>query len=221
MDLPTSFLPSLGTLALLHILAAATPGPNIVVIGHRAASVSRTSGLYAVAGVTLATLLWVVLTLAGVAVLLREAGALYGWLRLVGAAYLVIAGGRYLLSALRPAARARPAAAPGRGSAFRAGLLTTLSNPKSGVFWTSVFAVAVPPEAPPAFYAAAVVLVALQTVAWYGLVALVFAAPPSRRASGRRGQDAGPVDAHHSASTRDGSKSGPSPTWRRPAWSSF
>lgn len=185
MDLPVSTLSSLGTLALLHLLAAMTPGPNVIVIGHRAASLSRASGLSAVAGVTLATLLWVVLSLAGVGVVLRQAGEVYGWLRLIGAGYLVYAGVRCLLSAARPEVWARPPGSPGRGSSFRAGLLTTLSNPKSGIFWTSSFAVAVPSAAPPAFYAAAVAIVAVQTVAWYGLVAVLFAGAPSRRAYAR------------------------------------
>lgn len=185
MDLPLGYLPSLGVLALLHIAAAATPGPNMIVIGQRAAGVSRASGLSAMAGVTVATLLWVALSLAGIGLLLQQAGALYGWLRLIGAGYLIFAGSRYLLSAARPADRARPDPGFGRAPAFRAGLLTTLSNPKSGVFWTSVFAVAVPSGAPAAFYAAAVAVVIVQTVAWYGLVAVLFATPPARRAYAR------------------------------------
>jgi threonine efflux protein len=185
MELPVDYLPSLGALAALHILAAATPGPNLIVVGHRAASVSRAGGLAAVAGVALATFFWVALSLAGIGVVLQQAGALYHWLRLLGAAYLVYAGGRYLLSAARPALAARAAAAPARSSPFRAGLLTTLSNPKSGIFWTSVFALAVPPDAPAAFYLAAVAVVMAQTVAWYGLVAVVFASAPSRRVYAR------------------------------------
>jgi threonine efflux protein len=185
MELPTSTLPALGTLALLHILAAATPGPNFIVVGHRAAAVSRASGLLAVAGVTLATLFWVVLSLAGVSALLQQAGELYHWLRLIGAGYLLYAGGRYLLSAARPTDGKRLAVAHGQRAPFLAGLLTTLSNPKSGVFWTSVFALAVPPAAPAAFYLAAVVVVMMQTVLWYGLVALIFASAPSRRVYAR------------------------------------
>jgi threonine efflux protein len=185
MEFPASTLPALGTLALLHILAAATPGPNLIVVGHRAAAVSRTSGLLAVAGVTLATLLWVALSLVGIGVLLQQVGELYHWLRLIGAGYLLYAGGRYLLSAARPAGREPPAAVARRGSSFRAGLLTTLSNPKSGIFWTSVFALAVPPEAPAAFYLAAAAVVLAQTALWYGLVALIFASASSRRVYAR------------------------------------
>lgn len=185
MELPANTLPALGTLALLHILAAATPGPNLIVVGHRAAAVSRASGLLAVAGIILATLFWVVFSLAGIAVLLQQAGELYHWLRLIGAGYLLYAGTRYLLSAARPTDGERLANVPGRRSPFRTGLLTTLSNPKSGIFWTSVFALAVPPAAPAAFYLAAAAVVMAQTALWYGLVALVFASAPSRRVYAR------------------------------------
>lgn len=179
-----AYAPSLATLMALHLLAAMTPGPNTVVVGHIAAAHSRGHGLRAVAGIAVATLAWVVLSLAGIAALLREAGEVYHWLRLLGAGYLIYAGGRLLLAGARKDAwpQGRPRRA-GRAP-FRAGLLTTLSNPKSGVFWTSVFAVAVPPHAPPAFYAVAVAVVALQTLAWYGLVAIVFAAPPARHLYG-------------------------------------
>lgn len=185
METLAAYAPSLATLMVLHLLAAMTPGPNTAVIGHLSARHSRRHGLLAVAGVALATLVWVALSLAGIAAVLREAGELYHWLRLLGAAYLVYAGARLLVAGARrgawPAARAdRPRSAP-----FLAGLLTTLSNPKSAVFWTSVFALAVPAHAPPGFYAAAVVIVGLQTLAWYGLVAVLFAAPPSRRLYGR------------------------------------
>ena len=51
-----------------------------------------------------------------------------------------------------------------------------------------MFAVAVPAGAPLSFYIAAVLLILGQTVAWYGLVALVFASGPARRAYRQAGK---------------------------------
>jgi threonine efflux protein len=151
------------------------------VIGHLSARHSRRRGLLAVAGVAVATLAWVALSLAGIAAVLREAGELYHWLRLVGAAYLLYAGGRLLVAGARRRAWPDDRVERRPGAPILAGLLTTLSNPKSAVFWTSVFALAVPAHASPGFYVAAVAIIGLQTLAWYGLVAVLFAAPPSRR----------------------------------------
>lgn len=176
MDLSTSLL----ALSGMHILMAMVPGPNTVVVSHFSASVSRRAGLAAMAGIVLASLLWVALSLAGIGVLLLEAGWLYRVLRLVGAAYLIYVGVRLLLSASRAPAQGGARTSLGRAP-FSAGLLTTLSNPKSAVFWTSVFAVAVPPHAPAWFYAAVLGIIAIQSALWYSAVALLLSTGLARR----------------------------------------
>ena len=182
------FWPALLALALLHLVAATVPGPNTVVVSHLAAAQSRADAFRAVARVATATGLWVALTLSGVALLLHQAEELFWLMRVAGTLYLFYAGIRMLSGLLRPAAGDGAAPAATIAAPFRRGLLTNLSNPKSGVFWTSVFAVAVPSGAPVGFYAAAVALILAQTVLWYGLVALVFASGPARRLYRRAGK---------------------------------
>lgn len=175
------FWPALTALAALHLIAAMVPGPNTVVVSHLAAAQSRGAALRAVAGVATATGTWVLVTLSGVAVLLHQAEGLFWLMRIAGAGYLLYTGLRLLSGLLRRGGGEASPPQPAVGSPFRLGLLTNLINPKSGVFWTSVFAVAVPAGAPTGFYAAAFALILAQTVLWYGLVALVFASGPARR----------------------------------------
>jgi len=185
----TTLLPALAGLALMHILAAATPGPSIAMVSYLSAARSRRDGLLAAAGIVAGSLTWVVLCLAGVGVLLIEAGALYRGLRLLGAAYLVWLGFRALRGAMR-----RPGGAPAAPTdrlplavrrPFLIGLLTTFSNPKSAVFWTSLFIVAVPPAAPIWFYAAIVAVILVQSSLWYGFVALALSTDTVRRGYAR------------------------------------
>lgn len=157
----------------MHLLMAMLPGPNTVVISWLSATRSRAEGLRAVAGVVTATLVWIAVALFGVGALLAEAGGLYRLLRLAGAAYLIWIGWRMI--------RAHGTGLSGQGtpafagrSPFVTGLMTTLSNPKSAVFWTSAFLVAVPPAAPAWFYAAILGLIGVQTALWYGGVAVFF-----------------------------------------------
>ncbi len=178
-----TMLATLMTLSAIHILAAMTPGPNTVLVAHLAAGRSTREALMAVAGITLATFVWVTLSLAGVGLLLREAGEIYALLRFAGACWLVWAGLRMLRSATWKHAGTSATGDP--AAPFRAGLVTTLSNPKSGVFWTSVFVVAMPPHAPAALFAAATALVLVQTTLWYGFVALTLSAAPARRVYAR------------------------------------
>lgn len=180
------FLPALLTLSGMHILMAMLPGPNTVVVSFVSATRSRPMGLLATAGVVAGTIAWVVLSLWGFGTLLLEAGWLYRALRIAGAIYLVIVGVRLLRAGLRRAPGADEDAAPprpklGARHPFAAGFLTTLSNPKSAVFWTSAFLVAVPPHAPGWVYAAIVAIVAAQSALWYGAVALAFSTGLARR----------------------------------------
>lgn len=157
-------------LSLMHILMAMIPGPNTVVVTYFSARHSRSAGLKAVAGIVLGSAIWVVLSMLGVGVLLLEAGIAYRVLRLAGAAYLIYVGVRMLVAGMKPASGAAPA--QGGRSPLLAGLLTTLSNPKSAVFWTSVFVLVVPAHAPLWFYGAVVLLIVAQSALWYAIVAL-------------------------------------------------
>jgi threonine efflux protein len=166
-------------LSVMHILMAMIPGPNTVVVTYFSARESRACGLKAVAGIVLGSAIWVILSMLGVGVLLLEAGVFYRLLRLLGAAYLIYVGVRMLMAGLRAAAEQRPAQAA--RSPMLAGLLTTLSNPKSAVFWTSVFVLLVPAHAPLWFYAAVVLLIVVQSAAWYAIVALTLSTAFARR----------------------------------------
>lgn len=170
------FVPYLLTLAGMHILMAMVPGPNTVIVSWLSATRSRRDGLRAVAGVVSATLVWVVFALWGVGILLLEAGWLYRSLQLLSAGYLIYVGVRMFRAGLGSPAEAVKDAQPrfGNRGPFATGLMTTLSNPKSAVFWTSAFLLAVPPHAPAWFYVAVVCVIAVQTMLWYGGVALFF-----------------------------------------------
>lgn len=166
-------------LSILHILMAMIPGPNTVVVSYVSARLSRRAGMMAVGGVVLGSAIWVTLSMFGVGVLLLEAGFVYRALRWLGAAYLIYVGIRMLMAGLRPMNAQRPPQAA--RTPLLAGLLTTLSNPKSAVFWTSVFVLVVPAHAPVWFYAAVVALIVVQSFSWYAFVALVLSTEFSRR----------------------------------------
>jgi threonine/homoserine/homoserine lactone efflux protein len=175
-------------LSLIHIAAAMVPGPNTVIVSYFSAAVSRRAGLQAVGGIAVASFTWVTLSLFGVGVLLLQAGEVYRALRLAGAAYLVIVGLQMLWAAWRaPPSQAGKPAQRAR-SPFISGILTNLSNPKSAVFWTSVFVLLMPPQPPLWFMAAAIAVAVGQTALWYSFVALFISTPLARRSYARLGR---------------------------------
>ena len=174
-----TLLLSLLQLSLVHILMAMIPGPNTVAVTYFSASRSREAGLKVALGIVLGSAIWVCLSLTGVGVLMLDAGGIYRALRLASACYLIYVGWRMLRAGGQTAPS--PRAAPYGRSPVRAGLLTTLSNPKSAVFWTSVFVLLVPAHAPSWFYGAVVALIMVQSGLWYATVALALSTAFARR----------------------------------------
>jgi threonine efflux protein len=171
-------------IATVQFLAAASPGPNFILVTSTAMAGSRRDALPVVAGVLLGTLSWAVLAACGLGVLLAQAPALYSALELACAAYLVWLGAKMLIAAWRhrgaaPAAAAKPVTA---WQGLRLGYITNMINPKSVAYYSSLFVVMMPADPPPWLFAAAVATAMLASVAWWIAMMLFFAAPPVRSA---------------------------------------
>jgi threonine efflux protein len=177
------YLPHLLALAGIWVLVVMSPGPDFVVTVSRAAASHRT-GLAAAAGIVLGTAIWASASAAGLELVLAH----YRWvaevIRLLGAGYLTWLGFWMIVRSRRAIPVAAPVtgaqgtvsqtSVPRLGSALRAGLLADLGNPKAAVFWTSLFAVVLPPSAPVWVRGSAVAVAVLIAAAWYSAVACAF-----------------------------------------------
>jgi threonine/homoserine/homoserine lactone efflux protein len=121
-------------------------------------------------------------------VVLLEAGELYRAIRYLGAMYLVVVGIQMLWRAWRSTQSLIESGPASTRAPFTSSVLTNVSNPKSAVFWTSVFALLVPPNAPVWFIAAAVAIVVGQTALWYSFVAFFISTFTARKVYTRLGR---------------------------------
>ncbi|MGE4527341.1 MAG: LysE family translocator [Rhodospirillaceae bacterium] len=162
---------SMLSFALLWIVAVVTPGPNVLLIGSSAVALRRRESLLTVAGILCGTVVWGCAGFFGVGLLFRAAPWIYIGLKLAGGGYIVYLGARLILKGGEHPA-ALPAAARGAGRrAFRRGLMTQLSNPKSGAFVATIFAATMPQDAPLSAGIAAVCTMVAISGSWYGLLA--------------------------------------------------
>jgi threonine efflux protein len=179
-------MPLFLTIALVHLLALASPGPDFLFVSQTAASRSRAQAMAGVLGIALGIAVWAALALLGLHVLLHRLAWLQRTVAIAGGAYLLWMGWQLLRAAWRPAAAASGgSSAPLPASAWRslrAGLLTNLANPKAVVYFASVFSALVGPAVTAATRWQLWILVAVESLAWFALVATLFALPPMRRA---------------------------------------
>jgi threonine efflux protein len=170
-----SYLPNLLTIAGLYLLAVASPGPSFFVITQFSLGGKRRSARSVALGISTGSVVWALLAMFGVAALLASADWLYLAIRIAGAVYLIVLGIKLLLGAVRPAtARIASATAMRPTRAWQAGLITSLTNPKSGAFWTSVFATTFPADSPAWMFVATAAMIAGLSLGWHLGLATVF-----------------------------------------------
>ena len=99
------FLPILAQIAVIYLMAAASPGPNFFMITQLSLAGRHSHGAASALGVCTASMLWVTLAMLGLAAVLQRLEWLYTGLRIAGALYLVYFG----LKLLRASARRTPA----------------------------------------------------------------------------------------------------------------
>jgi len=158
------------TIWLLHMAALLTPGANVLLVSHLAASGHRRSASYAALGVTVGAAIWSSAAVLGVSALFAAFPAARLILQVLGALYLLYVAVRLWRSQASPAGSGELAI----GRAFRAGLLTNLSNPKSALFFGSVFSAALPEHPSATVLVAAVALVVSNALCWHLLLAFLF-----------------------------------------------
>ncbi|MET0493414.1 MAG: LysE family translocator [Actinoplanes sp.] len=149
-------------------LLTLTPGLDTALILRTAALGAPRRAWGVVLGIQGGTLIWGVLTSAGVTALLTASHVAYEVLRWAGAAYLIWLGLSMLWHVRRPASASAAAAASGPAASgpaapapaaaamakndffpgFRRGALTNLLNPKMGAFYVALMPPFIPAGAP-------------------------------------------------------------------------
>ncbi|MCU1647605.1 MAG: putative rane protein YrhP [Nocardia sp.] len=129
----------------LCVLLALTPGPDTFLV-LRFTMAGRRPGIAAAVGSSFGGLVWAVVVAAGVAALLEQSATAYRSLKVIGGIYLLYLGVRALLEHRRGHAAGAPdltadgvqAQRVSVRSAFAAGLLSCIFNPKVGLFYLAV-----------------------------------------------------------------------------------
>lgn len=173
------------TIAIVHLVALASPGPDFLFVSQTAISRSRRQAFFGVIGITLGITFWAALALLGLQLLLQRLAWLQQLIAVAGGLYLLWLGVQLLRSALTRSAGSRGTASVREGSdlaTLRAGLLTNLANPKAVVYFASVFSAFVGGRLGGVARWGLWALVGAESLLWFSLVATVFAMPPMRRA---------------------------------------
>ena len=178
------------TVALVHLLAVASPGPDFAVVVRESVARGQRSGSWTAIGVGSGILLHVGYSLLGIGLIVSQSIMLFNLFKWLAAGYLLYLGFQAL--------RAKPVAVDNLASsassvaisprrAFTVGFVTNGLNPKATLFFLSLFTVVIDPHTPLAVQAAYGLYLACATGVWFCLVAWLFSRERVRSGFARMG----------------------------------
>lgn len=130
------------TVAMVHIVALMSPGPDFFFVSQTAVSRSRKEAMMGVLGITCGVMVWAGIALLGLHLIIEKMAWLHTLIMVGGGLYLCWMGYQMLRSALKKEVVSAPAPQvelAKSGRSFLKGLLTNLANPKAIINFGSVF----------------------------------------------------------------------------------
>ena len=182
---------SLVSLFLVSVATCAVPGPNNFMLMRLGMRRGRGAALAAGFGTTLSCIVWCALAAAGLAALLAAWPWLYKVLRVGGGLYLVYFAWAIWRAKAEPAPVEGEAAPLKAWAAFWQGFAVNMTNPKSVLFFASIFSAYVGPNTPLWVHVAAITLVVVTCQGWQLAMAWLFS---TKRASAAYAKAQRPLD---------------------------
>lgn len=129
-------MPVILTVAVIHLLAVMSPGPDFIMTIHNTLKYSRRSGIYSAIGLGLGIAVHVTYCLVGIAVIISKSVVLFSIIKYLGAAYLIYIGIKALRSKRGPDYGSEEHVPQDISplKALRSGFLTNVTNPKATLF---------------------------------------------------------------------------------------
>lgn len=170
-DMATWMLPLI-TVAAAQWAVLLVPGPNMVLVAHLAFNRSSRAAFLAGLGFAAIALVWSIAAFAGLAVLLHQVAWLVTGIKFAGGLYLAWLGFQLWSQVGKPTIPRLSSTPP-----FLIGVLTSFSNPKTILFFSSIFALAFPAVTPLPVKVAAVLMIVANELLYYGTLIVLLSRP--------------------------------------------
>lgn len=168
------------TIIGISVFMAISPGPDFFMITRNSIVFNKTAGIYSAIGVSVAIWLHIAYSIAGLAVVISKSILLFSIIKYAGAAYLVYIGLKSVLSKgqieIESESRLKSNVL-NRFSAFRNGFVTNALNPKTTIFFLSIFTQVIDGQTPLEIQLVYGGIISITHFLWFSLVATVFSHP--------------------------------------------
>ncbi|MEH6577819.1 MAG: LysE family transporter [Amphritea sp.] len=163
----------------VHILAAASPGPDFVLVSQQTLSNGRKAGLMCSIGIALGLSIHIIYSAFGLAAVIANSSTALWVIKILGGGYLIYLG----IKGLSAKASSGNEKLRGKATKYSAsksigvGFLCNALNPKAPIYFVSLFTVVLSPEMPVYQLAIYGVWMMIIQLAWFSMVVTLLSKP--------------------------------------------
>jgi len=175
-------LVGLASIALVSLLGAMSPGPSFLFVARISIAQTRKNGIFAALGMGIGGMVFALLALLGLKAVFISIPWLYSVLKILGGMYLVYVGIQIWRGA-KETIEMQLDDCEMRHTPWKScitALFTQLSNPKTAIFYGSIFAALLPQTVSWYLFIVLLFMVFSIEAAWYCVVALLLSAAAPR-----------------------------------------
>lgn len=169
-----SSLSLIATVALIHILAAMSPGPDFIMVVKNALTYSRKTGIWTAIGLGMGIIVHIFYCLAGLAFIISQSIVLFSIIKFLGAAYLIYVGFKSITAQSTKVEIHEQTKKEDLSwrAALKSGFFTNVLNPKVTLFFLGLFTLMITPGTPAVTLGIISLIMVVDTILWFSLVAI-------------------------------------------------
>jgi RhtB (resistance to homoserine/threonine) family protein len=167
----------------IHLLAAAMPGPDFVLVSQQTLSNGKRAGLLCSLGITLGLSVHVIYSSMGLAVVIANSSSALWAIKLLGGSYLIYLG----ISGLRSKAstagsiKMEPVAKRSVLKTIGMGFLCNALNPKASIYFVALFTIVLSQDTPAQHLLIYGLWMMVLQLAWFAFLTLLLSRPTVTR----------------------------------------
>lgn len=172
------YLPEIISVSVIAMFMSISPGADFVMVTRNSIFHSRKAGLFSALGISLAIWIHVAYSIAGLAVIISNSVVLFSIIKYLGAAYLIYMGWKSFQSKTDvEIVEIENKKLISNFSALKVGFITNALNPKTTIFFLSIFTQVVNPETPIILQILYGAIISLAHLLWFSSVAMCITHP--------------------------------------------
>ncbi|EPJ48965.1 MAG: hypothetical protein OFPI_26630 [Osedax symbiont Rs2] len=178
IDLISVHQTQLLSISAIALLMAVSPGADFALVTRNAITGSKRAGLYTTLGIATGLWLHIGYSIAGIALVIKNSPWLFDAMKYLGASYLIVLGGLSIYNSKK----ASPLNSSGKSgisakSAFSSGFISNALNPKTSLFFLSIFTQLVNASTPLTIQFGYGMIICLAHIIWFSSLSTILTQP--------------------------------------------